>query len=312
MELDPHGDLLEPRRFEPLAGDLLVVRGGHDAVVECHRRGRLLARHQHLADPRDAAELDSAELGQPAGLRPGVGDRLAVGFFLELVEVVEDEPDELAPLVAIPVVVVRRCSRPAADLAAGVLGHVQQLGHELEQGLLVHGADVRDADDELPRELDLDLALPRGGHVHVVRVERLPLLVDEQAPLLDRDVPHLEGGEGVLEPLLRIAVLHDRVGGQLRGGRDLQVDLQPVRLGGGDALADDGESVDVRLGIDRALGELAPGRTRGDGQGHRRGEDDRDVRPTHSTPPFSVPPCPRGRSSRPLPTCAGTPRSYDC
>ena len=40
------------------------------------------------------------------------------------------------------------------------------------------------------------------------------------------------------------------------------------------------------------VGELGPGRARGDGQGHRRREDDRDVRPTHSTPPFWVPPRP--------------------
>ena len=174
---------------------------------------------------------------------------------------------------------------PAADLPAGVLGDVQQLGDELEQGLLVHLRMFEHVDDELPRELDLDLALARGGHVHVVRVVHLPLLVDEQAPLLDRDVAQLQRGEGVLEPLLGVAVLDDRVGGQLRGGRDLQVDLQPVRLGGGRRPCPTTVNPSMFAWRRRRPSEnWARAGHAATASGHRRGDDDRDVRPSHSTP----------------------------
>ena len=74
----------------------------------------------------------------------------------------------------------------------------------------------------------------------------LALLVDEQAALLDGDVAELKRGERLAEPALGVAVLDDRVGGQLGRGDDFEVDLDEVGLGRDDALAGDGEALDVR------------------------------------------------------------------
>jgi hypothetical protein len=46
-------------------------------------------------------------------------------------------------------------------------------------------------------------------------------LIDEQSPFLDGDVIELQSGERLLESSLGVAVLDNRVGGQLRGGGDL-------------------------------------------------------------------------------------------
>ena len=58
--------------------------------IACSR----LARHDDFADRDDRAELDPAQLREPLGPGPGVGDRLLVRFLLELVEVVENEADQ--------------------------------------------------------------------------------------------------------------------------------------------------------------------------------------------------------------------------
>ena len=59
-----------------------------------------------------------------------------------------------------------------------------------------------------------------------------PLLVDQQPALVDADVLELQGGECFVDAFLGVAVFDDRVGGQLRGGRHLEIDLDRVGLGG--------------------------------------------------------------------------------
>ena len=59
----------------------------------------------------------------------------------------------------------------------------------------------------------------------------MPLLIDQQPALLDGDVLELERRECLVDPLLGVAVLDDRVGRQLRCGRNLEVDLHRVGLG---------------------------------------------------------------------------------
>ncbi len=85
QQLDPHRDLLEFRRLQPLARRLVVV---------CHPVGLRVAGDDDFADRDDRPQLDLAQPRQPLGPRPRVGDRLLVGFLLELVEVVEDEADQ--------------------------------------------------------------------------------------------------------------------------------------------------------------------------------------------------------------------------
>ena len=99
LELDPDRDLLELASTPAACGGLLVVRAA--SVVERHRHGGgLLAGDQHLADPDDPAQLDAAQLAsRPACARASAIASL-VGLLLELVEVVEDEPDQPAALVA--------------------------------------------------------------------------------------------------------------------------------------------------------------------------------------------------------------------
>ena len=63
----------------------------------------------------------------------------------------------------------------------------------------------------------------------------MPFWSTEQAAFLDGDVAELERGEGVADPPLGVAVLDDRVGGQLGGGDDVQVDLDQVGLGRDDS-----------------------------------------------------------------------------
>ena len=202
--------------------------------------------HADLADRHDRPQLDLAQPGQPRGPRLRVGDRLLVGLFLELVEVLEDEPDQprvlLVPSIVVRVVVLLL----RADVSSGVLGDVEQPGDELQHGVLVHLADVGAADDELARELDLGL-VPLVGLVAAeeVQVVHHALLIDEQPALLDRDVAQLERGEGVAGAALGVAILDDRVGGQLGCRGDLQVDLDHVRPGRDDGLAGDGEALDV-------------------------------------------------------------------
>ena len=104
----------------------------------------------------------------------------------------------------------------------------------------------------------------------------MPFLIDQQAAFLDGDVVELERGERVADPPLGVAVLDDRVGGQLGGGGDLEVDLDQVGLGRDVALAGDGETLDIRRWPRREpaiwLEELSPGRADRAGEDQRRGK----------------------------------------